>query len=248
MPPPPTAFDDEPTFGGPAGDQEGSFDIPAGGEETANGGPTGGEETANGGPGAEPPPVEVAANGGPHAEPPAGDVAANGGPRAKPPAGEAPATRTVERVASADFPPVVAPKSDHYLLFAIGKRAVYGASTGLSITVPVETREITIRAVVYAPEFTVFDMAGEEQAWTDLTVDVTEGGGATAKGQLMLHANDVAAKTPTSIFITFYRGSLPAGQLELATVIDPRYVAPGASDGVVKVPAATAEVLIDAVG
>lgn len=192
-----------------------------------------GDRTNGGAAPAAPPQSDeaVGAHGGSREPPPQAQApAAGGGPLEGSGGAEAPAaTRTVERVASADFPPIVAPGSEHYLLYAIGRKAIFGTSSGLEITVPVATREVTIKVVVYAPAFTVWNDAGEEQSWAELTVDVTEDGGATAKGQLLLRANQVTRRTSTSIHVRFYHGTLPAGQLELATVVDPKYVGAGAS-------------------
>ena len=63
-------------------------------------------------------------------------------------------SRVVERTASADFPPVVAPGSTHELLVAVAGLAVHARAEALRpFNVPVDQHEVTLKVGVYAADF-----------------------------------------------------------------------------------------------
>jgi len=141
----------------------------------------------------------------------------------RPAHGAAPAKRTVERTASADFPPIVAPGSEHDLVFAIGHAAVFARSSGLLIEVPADASSVDLRVGVYAPEFEVRTEAGEDRPWAPVTLPL-EGNGEV-RGRFRLRARPTRRRLEATIYLTFYRGGTPVGHLELATVVDPDHVA-----------------------
>lgn len=143
-------------------------------------------------------------------EPEAAEPAAPGG------------TKTVERTASADFPPVVAPGSEHVLLVAVAGHAVFARSTPTTLVVPQEAKQVTLKVGVYAPDFTILDEAGTERAWTELEIDLVRTD-AVSKGRFVLRASATKKRIDSTIYLTFYHRSLPVGQLSLVTAIDPRH-------------------------
>ena len=65
-------------------------------------------------------------------------------------------TRIVERTASADFPPVVAPGFTHELLVAVAGLAIHArAEALLPFAVPVDQHEVTLKVGDYAADFEV---------------------------------------------------------------------------------------------
>ncbi|HEY8869606.1 MAG TPA: CHAT domain-containing protein [Candidatus Limnocylindrales bacterium] len=134
--------------------------------------------------------------------------------------GAAPGTRTVQRTASADFPPVVSPGSTHDLLVAISGEAIFARETGVAITAPVDTRFIDLRVGVYAADFDVAAADDPRRTFAPLTVDLDDAG-AVAKAGFRLTAHKADQRRDTEIYVTIYRGNLPIGQLHLITAIDP---------------------------
>jgi hypothetical protein len=141
----------------------------------------------------------------------------------RPAHGTAPAQRTVERTASADFPPVVAPGSEHDLVFAIGHAAVFARASGLLIEVPPDVSSVDLRVGVYAPEFEVRTEAGKDRPWAPVTLPLD--GDGEVRGRFRLRARPTRQRLDATIYLTFYRGGTPVGHLELATVVDPAHVA-----------------------
>ena len=130
-------------------------------------------------------------------------------------------SRVVERTASADFPPVVAPGSTHELLVAVAGLAVHArAEALLPFNVPVDQHEITLKVGVYAADFDVSAIDDLRRTWTELTVDLDDADHvAEARFKLTAHEGDEQRESP--IYISFYRGNLPVGQLSLVCSIDP---------------------------
>ena len=130
-------------------------------------------------------------------------------------------TRVVERTASADFPPVVAPGSTHELLVAVAGLAVHArAEALLPFDVPVDQHEVTLKVGVYAADFDVRAVDDLRRTWTELTVDLDDADHvAEARFKLTAHEGDEQRESP--IYISFYRGNLPVGQLSLVCSIDP---------------------------
>jgi CHAT domain/PGAP1-like protein len=145
-------------------------------------------------------------------------------PAAEAPTGEAAGptgTRTVERTASADFPPVVEPGSTHDLVVAVSGIAVHARSAELDPwVVPVDQKTLTLRVGAYAADFDVHAADDPRRTWVDVTVDLHDPG-AIADGRFKLTAHKLGDRRETPIYLTFYRGNLPVGQLTLITVIDP---------------------------
>ena len=130
-------------------------------------------------------------------------------------------TRVVERTASADFPPVVAPGSTHELLVAVAGLAIHArAEALLPFVVPVDQHEVTLKVGVYAADFDVGAVDDLRRTWTELTVDLDDPDHvAEARFKLTAHEGDEQRESP--IYIAFYRGNLPVGQLSLVCSIDP---------------------------
>lgn len=149
---------------------------------------------------------------------------ATGTARASRPAREAArGRRTVERTASADFPPIVAPGAEHDLVFAIGQAAVFARASGLLIEVPADVSSVDLRVGVYAPEFEVRTEDGEERSWAPVTVPLD--GDGVVRGRFRLRARPTRQRLDATIYLTFYRGATPVGHLELTTIVDPAHVA-----------------------
>jgi len=115
----------------------------------------------------------------------------------------------------------VAPGSEHLLVYAIGSHAVYARSVTTTMTVPQDARSVALTVGVYAPDFTIRDESGNEQAWAPLELDL-ERPDAVAKGRFYLRAPATDKRIDTTIYVTFYRAAVPVGQLSLVTAIDPR--------------------------
>jgi hypothetical protein len=130
-------------------------------------------------------------------------------------------TRVVERTASADFPPVVAPGSTHELLVAVAGLAIHArAEALLPFNVPVDQHEVTLKVGVYAADFDVRCVDDPRRTWTELMVDLDDADHvAEARFKLTAHEGDEQRESP--IYISFYRGNLPVGQLSLVCSIDP---------------------------
>jgi CHAT domain-containing protein len=184
--------------------------------------------SGNGGSGGTAAPVDDGERGdAPAAAPPRAEPTTNGH-RAQPPAAapeaptEAPTgTRTVERTASADFPPIVEPGSTHELVFAISGAAVFARGESLSpFVVPVDQKTLKLRVGAYAADFDIAVGDDPKRTWVDVTVDLDDPD-AVADGRFKLTAHQVKDRLESPIYLTFYRGNLPVGQLTLLTVIDP---------------------------
>jgi hypothetical protein len=130
-------------------------------------------------------------------------------------------TRIVERTASADFPPVVAPGSTHELLVAVAGLAIHArAEALLPFEVPVDQHEVTLKVGVYAADFDVRAVDDSRQTWTEMTIDLDDADHvAEARFKLTAHEGEEQRESP--IYISFYRGNLPVGQLSLVCSIDP---------------------------
>ena len=130
-------------------------------------------------------------------------------------------TRIVERTASADFPPVVAPGSTHELLVAVAGLAIHArAEALLPFDVPVDQHEVTLKVGVYAADFEVRAIDDPRRTWTEMTIDLDDADHvAEARFKLTAHEGDEQRESP--IYISFYRGNLPVGQLSLVCSIDP---------------------------
>ncbi len=130
-------------------------------------------------------------------------------------------TRIVERTASADFPPVVAPGSTHELLVAVAGLAIHArAEALLPFAVPVDQHEVTLKVGVYAADFEVRAIDDARRTWTEMTIDLDDAEHvAEARFKLTAHDGDEQRESP--IYISFYRGNLPVGQLSLVCSIDP---------------------------
>jgi hypothetical protein len=126
----------------------------------------------------------------------------------------------VQRTASADFPPVVSPGSTHDLVVAVAAEAIFARDTGLSITAPVDARFIELKVGVYAADFDVAAASDPQRTFEPITVDLDDAT-AVAKAGFRLTAHTSEARRDSEIYVTFYRGNLPIGQLHLITAIDP---------------------------
>jgi len=139
-------------------------------------------------------------------------------PPAPPPSGK----HVVERTASADFPPAVTPGSTHELLVAIAGIAVHaGGETNLALEVPVDQHEAMIKVGVYAADFEVRAVDDPRRTWSEVRVDL-EDPDHVAEARFKLTARDGGDERECPIYVTFYRGNLPVGQLSLVCLIDPR--------------------------
>ena len=131
------------------------------------------------------------------------------------------ATKTVERTASADFPPVVTPGSTHDLQFAISGSAVFARAAGVAFVVPAEQRTLDLRVGVYAPDFDI--RAGDEdQTWQDLTINLDDPTKRVVRA-FALTAHGLTSRQDSTIYVTVYRGNLPVSQIALQTTIDPAF-------------------------
>ncbi len=133
----------------------------------------------------------------------------------------APATKTVERVASADFPPVVLPGSTHDLLFAIGAAAAFARAADVALVVPAEQRTLDLRVGVYAQDFDI-RVGDEDLTWQAITINLDDASRSVSR-TFALTAHDVTEKRETTIYLTVYRDSLPVAQVALVTTIDPAF-------------------------
>ncbi len=122
----------------------------------------------------------------------------------------------------------MAPGSTHDLIFSIARGAVHARSTGLAFAAPVDQRTVQLRVGVYAADFDVRAVDDPSRTWVDVTVDLDDPD-HPAEGRLKLTAHAVEARRETPIYLTFYRGNLPVGQLTLLTVIDPVHEVKSAS-------------------
>ena len=139
--------------------------------------------------------------------------------------GPAAGERTVEKTASADFPPVVLPKSTHKLRVAIASEAIYGVSGTVTITAPADQRSVDLRVGVSAEHFAVVaDDApdGERRAFADIVVDLDDPK-HVAEADFRLTAHDLAEAIESNVFVTFFLKNLPVGHLALAATIDPAF-------------------------
>ena len=128
----------------------------------------------------------------------------------------------VERTASADFPPAVAPGSTHELLVAIAGIAVHaGGETNLALEVPVDQHEVVLKVGVYAADFEVRAADDPRRTWSEVAVDLDDPD-HVAEARFKLTAPRGNEQLECPIYVTFYRGNLPVGQLSLACVVDPR--------------------------
>jgi hypothetical protein len=135
----------------------------------------------------------------------------------------------VNRTLSADFPPVVVPESEHDLLVAIAAQAVYGGGqASLAIERPRGVQRVDLRIGVYAPDFIVTTAGGEATSVVGLTLNL-DNPSERLDARFRLRAAKVRQATESSIWVSVSRGTLPIGQLELRTRIDPAYVAPTGS-------------------
>jgi hypothetical protein len=130
-------------------------------------------------------------------------------------------TKVIERTASANFPPVVQPGSTHELVFAISRAAIHGQSTALApMEVPADQKTMVLRVGVYAADFDVSTGDDGARTWAEVTVDLVNAD-AVAEGRFRLTAHPFEGRRETPIYLTFYRGNLPVGQLMVLTAIDP---------------------------
>jgi hypothetical protein len=130
-------------------------------------------------------------------------------------------TRIVERTASADFPPVVAPGSTHELLVAVAGLAIHARAEALiPFEVPVDQHEVTLKVGVYAADFDVRAVDDSRQTWTEMTIDLDDVD-HVAETRFKLTAHEGEEQRESPIYISFYRGNLPVGQLSLVCSIDP---------------------------
>jgi hypothetical protein len=130
-------------------------------------------------------------------------------------------TRTVERTASADFPPVVEPESENLLQFAIAREAVYSHGTPFIIEVPADAREETITVSVQASDFDILDPdTGRTRNFHRVTLDLTDEG-QEVRGAFLLRAHAADADLRTTIYLRFSHANLPVGQIDLSTTISP---------------------------
>ena len=145
------------------------------------------------------------------------------------PSRTAAAPTVVNRTLSADFPPVVAPDSERDLLIAIASQAVYGgAEAVLRIERPRGVQRVNLRIGVYAPDFAVTNADGEATSVAALTLDLDRPD-QRLDARFRLRAPKVRQPRDASIWVSVWRGTLPIGQMELRTRIDPAYVTPAGS-------------------
>ena len=86
--------------------------------------------------------------------------------------------------------------------------------------VPVDEHEVTLKVGVYAADFEVRAIDDTRRTWTEMTIDLDDADRvAEARFKLTAHEGDEQRESP--IYISFYRGNLPVGQLSLVCSIDP---------------------------
>jgi hypothetical protein len=130
-------------------------------------------------------------------------------------------TKLIERTASANFPPVVQPGSTHELVFAVSGTVIHAQSAALEpIEVPEDEKTMILRVGVYAADFDVEAADDPARTWAPITVDLVNPD-AVAEGRFRLTAHALEERRETLIYLTFYRGNLPVGQLPVLTAIDP---------------------------
>jgi hypothetical protein len=129
--------------------------------------------------------------------------------------------RTVERKASAKFPPLVKPGSRNELRIAISGSAVHVIeSDAISIEAPVDQRFVKLRVAVDAADFKVASTRNPTRTWDELDVDLDDAQ-AAPEVTFELTAARTKKRRDSVIYVTVYRGNLPVGQLSLFTAIDP---------------------------
>lgn len=132
----------------------------------------------------------------------------------------------INRTLSADFPPVVAPQSERDLLIAIAGQAVYGGGrAALEIERPRGVQTIELRIGVYAPDFFVTDVTGQATSVAMMALNLDKPD-ERLDARFRLRAPKVKEAANASIWVSVWRGTVPIGQLELQTRIDPAYVSP----------------------
>ncbi len=130
-------------------------------------------------------------------------------------------TKTVERTASADFPPVVKPGSTHDLLFAISGTAAYARAADMAFVVPAEQRTLDLRVGVYAPDFDI-RVGDVDQTFQDLTINLDDPTRRVVR-TFALTAHETAGRQESIIYLTVYRGTVPVSDIALQTTIDPAF-------------------------
>jgi CHAT domain len=148
------------------------------------------------------------------------EMAAPPAPAAAAPPKPAPGMRTVERTASADFPPIVKPGSKHELKVAIAGKAVHATEGRVALEVPQDQEWLDLRVGVYAPDFKIEATSDKSRSWEDLRVNLDKPK-EVAEATFKLTASRVKNRRESVIYVTIYRGNLPVGQLSLFTAIDP---------------------------
>lgn len=132
------------------------------------------------------------------------------------------ATRAVERVASANFPPVVEPESENLLTYTIGKRALSASVAALQFDVPAGAQEATLIVSVQTSDFVVLDPGtGATRNWHRVTLNL-ENDQAEIDGEFLLRARPTTTRLDATIYLRFSHNGAPVGRIPLETVIAPQ--------------------------
>ena len=179
------------------------------------------DDDDRGGGGVAPPAPPAAAPPPPAAAPPPAAPSPARESAAPPPGDGSAGLRTVQRTASADFPPVVKPGSKHELRVAISGESVHAVESGpITIEAPVDQHEQKLRIGVHAADFKIESTEHKTRTWAEVSVDLDDAS-AVAEARFKLTAKRTKSRRDSVIYITVYRGNLPVGQLSLLTAIDP---------------------------
>jgi hypothetical protein len=130
-----------------------------------------------------------------------------------------PATRTIERVASADFPPVVEPESENLLSYTIAREARRANVGRVGFTVPIEIKELNLVVSVQAPDFIVTDPdTGQTRNFHRVTLNC-EDPDAEINGEFSLRARRTNVTLDTKVNLNFSYKGLPVGGIVIPTKI-----------------------------
>jgi hypothetical protein len=123
-------------------------------------------------------------------------------------------------VASADFPPVVAPKSENLLSYAIAESPVFAGGMSLvALDVPADATEVRLLVSVQAPHFDVLDPAtGATQNFQYATIDLRNPA-AEVHGRFLLRAHATDTDLAMTVYVRFSHHNLPVGHIALPTTI-----------------------------
>lgn len=129
--------------------------------------------------------------------------------------------QSYERTASADFPPIVAPGSSHFLRYEVGDEGVFPANALMKIETSEDIEQLELTVAVQATDFSVLDPETREirdTAQFPLRLGEPQEG---FSGEFLLSARTTDRKLNTTIHVRFLHGNNPAGRIDLPTIIAP---------------------------